>query len=231
MGIGRADDACPDPVQPVSRRDSAQFWHLRRTADHGVGVAAGVSVRVVAPIGLPIRPLAGAARFRAQAALPEREDWHGLDVSRPRFTTLPGTGGRFHVMALRRALGPVLDRLWDEQRFDVIDASFFFPDGPAAVALGRRYGVPVSIKARGADIHHWGRVPATRVRWRARRRRRTACWRSAMRWPRMWRRWACHGIGFASITPASTRPLPADRAGGGQTGAGRRRPLVISLGR
>lgn len=122
----------------------------------------GVSVRVVAPIGLPIRPLAGAARFRAQAALPEREDWHGLDVSRPRFTTLPGTGGRFHVMALRRALGPVLDRLWGEQRFDVIDASFFFPDGPAAVALGRRYGVPVSIKARGADIHHWGRVPATR---------------------------------------------------------------------
>jgi teichuronic acid biosynthesis glycosyltransferase TuaC len=43
----------------------------------------------------------------------------------------------------------------------VIDASFFFPDGPAAVALGRRYGVPVSIKARGADIHFWGHQPAT----------------------------------------------------------------------
>jgi hypothetical protein len=43
----------------------------------------------------------------------------------------------------------------------VIDASFFFPDGPAAVALGRRFGVPVSIKARGADVHFWGRQPAT----------------------------------------------------------------------
>ncbi len=41
--------------------------------------------------------------------------------------------------------------------FDVIDAEFFFPDGPAAVRLGRALGVPVSIKARGADIHHWGR--------------------------------------------------------------------------
>ena len=35
------------------------------------------------------------------------------------------------------------------------------PDGPAAVALGRRFGVPVSIKARGADVHFWGRQPAT----------------------------------------------------------------------
>ena len=53
--------------------------------------------------------------------------------------------GRFHARALGQALEPVLDTLV----FDVIDASFFFPDGPAAVALGKRYGVPVSIKARG----------------------------------------------------------------------------------
>ncbi|WP_343527326.1 glycosyltransferase [Sphingomonas sp.] len=123
----------------------------------------GVSVRVVAPIGLPPWPLSRAARFRARAAPPPREDWHGLDVSRPHFVTVPGTGGRFHVAALVRALGPVLDRLHAEQPFDVIDASFFFPDGPAAVAMGRRYGVPVSIKARGADIHHWGNAPATRA--------------------------------------------------------------------
>ncbi|MDE2043090.1 MAG: glycosyltransferase, partial [Alphaproteobacteria bacterium] len=41
--------------------------------------------------------------------------------------------------------------------FDIIDAEFFFPDGPAAIALGRAFGVPVSIKARGADIHYWGK--------------------------------------------------------------------------
>jgi glycosyltransferase involved in cell wall biosynthesis len=63
-------------------------------------------------------------------------------------------GGRYHAAALVRALIPVLDSL--DGSFDVIDAEFFFPDGPAAVALGQRYGVPVSIKARGADIHHWG---------------------------------------------------------------------------
>ncbi|OMJ30742.1 glycoside hydrolase, partial [Sphingomonas sp. Sph1(2015)] len=145
---------------PDATRPNFGIFVERQTA--ALAMRPGIAVRVVAPIGLPVWPLARSARFRAQAALPLRESWAELDVSRPRFPTIPGTAGRFHVPALARALTPVLDRLWDEARFDVIDASFFFPDGPAAVALGRRYGVPVSIKARGADIHLWGRAPATR---------------------------------------------------------------------
>jgi len=145
---------------PDATRPNFGIFVERQTA--ALAMRPGIAVRVVAPIGLPVWPLARSARFRAQAALPLREQWAGLDVSRPRFLTIPGTAGRFHVPALVRALTPVLDRLRDEARFDVIDASFFFPDGPAAVALGRRYGVPVSIKARGADIHFWGHAPATR---------------------------------------------------------------------
>ena len=113
-------------------------------------------VTVVAPVGLPPWPLRR-GRYAALALLPERETWRGLDVRRPRFLALPVTQGRFHAALLTRAVVPLLDRL----SFDVIDASFFFPEGPAAVALGRRYGVPVSIKARGADIHHWGHARAT----------------------------------------------------------------------
>lgn len=127
----------------------------------GLAARPDVALTVVAPIGLPLWPLSRLPRYRTLAALPRRERWKGLDVHRPRFTIVPATGGRFHVAALERALPPVLDRIRDEAGFDVIDASFFFPDGPAATALGRRYGVPVSIKARGADIHHWGRAPAT----------------------------------------------------------------------
>jgi teichuronic acid biosynthesis glycosyltransferase TuaC len=128
-----------------------------------IGLAAlpGVEVRVVAPIGLPPWPLRRHAHYRALAVLPRAEAWKGLEVQRPRFTVWPGTSGRFHAPALIRTLDPVLRRLRTHFPFDVIDASFFFPDGPAAVALGRRFGVPVSIKARGADIHHWGQSPAT----------------------------------------------------------------------
>jgi teichuronic acid biosynthesis glycosyltransferase TuaC len=119
------------------------------------------AVRVVAPLGLPPPPLALHSRYRTLAALPLHEQWNSLDVDRPRFLNLPATNGRFHAAMLARALRPLLARIARDFPFDVIDASFFFPDGPAAVRLGKALGVPVSIKARGADVHHWGRARAT----------------------------------------------------------------------
>jgi glycosyltransferase involved in cell wall biosynthesis len=57
------------------------------------------------------------------------------------------------------ALLPRLRDLRVDFPFDVIDAEFFWPDGPAAVQLGAALGVPVSIKARGGDIHYWASRP------------------------------------------------------------------------
>jgi teichuronic acid biosynthesis glycosyltransferase TuaC len=42
----------------------------------------------------------------------------------------------------------------------VIDSEFFWPDGVAAMHLAEALGLPFSIKARGSDIHFWGRRPA-----------------------------------------------------------------------
>ena len=120
-----------------------------------------VDLKVVAPIGLPPGILGNVRHYAPLAKLPHRESWKGVDVHRPRFTALPFAQGRHHAAALERALVPVLDTIRADFAFDVIDVSFFFPEGPAAVALGKRYGVPVSIKARGSDIHHWGEAPAT----------------------------------------------------------------------
>ena len=127
----------------------------------GLAARDDVDLRVIAPVGLPPWPLSRHSRYTALADLPRSESWKGLDVRRPRFVTLPGTGGRLHAVVLTRALIPLLTALRRDFPFDVIDAEFFFPDGPAAIALGRHFGVPVSIKARGADIHHWGRAAAT----------------------------------------------------------------------
>ena len=127
----------------------------------GLAAHPDVDLRVVAPVGLPPWPLSRAAHYAGLAALPERETWKGLDVRRARFRTLPATSGRFHVGALTRQMLPLLTEIRRDFAFDVIDAEFFFPDGPASVALGRYFGVPVSIKARGADMHHWGRAPTT----------------------------------------------------------------------
>lgn len=120
---------------------------------------ADVEVRIVAPRGLPPFPLDRLPRYRALAKLPAREDWKGLDVHRPRFRNYPATGGRFHARALADAVTPLLRDVRSGFPFDIIAAEFFFPDGVATVELGRRFSVPVSIKARGSDIHSWGRKP------------------------------------------------------------------------
>lgn len=125
----------------------------------GLAAHPDVELRVVAPVGLPPWPLSRHRHYREIVDLPRRETWKGVEVYRPRFLAVPG--GRFHARMLTRALVPLLTKLRREFPFDVIDASFFYPDGPAAVALGKRFGVPVSIKARGADIHFWGKHPPT----------------------------------------------------------------------
>lgn len=145
----------PDATRP-------QFGVFVERQAQALAAREGVSVRVVAPVGQLPWPLPPVGHHRRLATLPLCETWHGLTVMRPRFTAIPATRGRWHARLLARALVPLLDAMWRDEPFDVIDASFFFPDGAAAVALGRRYGVPVSIKARGADIHFWGHAAATR---------------------------------------------------------------------
>jgi glycosyltransferase involved in cell wall biosynthesis len=114
-----------------------------------------VELTMISGRGLPPFPLSLHPRYRALAALPEAEERGGVAVRRPRFRVISGIG-RFNAGALARAVLPLARRLHDERPFDLIDAQFFYPDGPAAVRIGAALGLPVSIKARGADIHHWG---------------------------------------------------------------------------
>lgn len=129
----------------------------------GLAAHPDVELKVAAPIGIPLWPLSLASHYAGFAAVPAREVWKGLDVLRPRFVHLPGAGGRFDAGAIVRRLKPLLESLRRDFSFDVIDAQFFFPDGLAAVRLGEALGVPVSIKARGSDVHFWGDRPATRA--------------------------------------------------------------------
>jgi glycosyltransferase involved in cell wall biosynthesis len=48
---------------------------------------------------------------------------------------------------------PLLRRYLGQFNFDLIDAHYFYPDGVAAVLLGRALGKPVVITARGTDIN------------------------------------------------------------------------------
>ncbi|EQB03394.1 glycosyltransferase [Sphingobium baderi] len=119
-------------------------------------------VTVVAPVGMPPWPLSNAARYAPLRALPRKERWKDMTVYRPIFRIIPKFGGRTNVGSMTRAILPLIRRLHAERPFDVIDASFFFPDGPVAQRLSRALGIPYSVKARGADIHYWGARRGTR---------------------------------------------------------------------
>lgn len=122
----------------------------------------GVDLTVIAPVGIAPWPLSRHAHYAPLAALPAQERWRDLTVYRPRFTVIPKLGGRLTIGAMTRTVWPLVRDLHAQKPFDVIDASFFYPDGPVARTLSRRLGIPYSVKARGADIHYWGRLPATR---------------------------------------------------------------------
>lgn len=116
-----------------------------------------VDLRVIAPLGLPPLPLRLRKSYAALRATPLDETWNGVRTLRPRFTSTPLIGWRSNPAKVEHALLRAMGKLRAEGFIpDVIDAEFFFPDGVAAARLGRKIGVPVSIKARGSDIHYWG---------------------------------------------------------------------------
>jgi len=110
-------------------------------------------VTVVNPIGVP--PLA-LGRYKALAAAAVTGVEQGVTVHRPRFALVPAVGGPINPRMIARAVLPLARRLHALAPFDLVDAQFFYPDGPAAARVARELGLPLSVKARGADIHLWG---------------------------------------------------------------------------
>lgn len=124
---------------------------------HALAAQPDIELTVVAPVGLPTFPLSLHPRYRKLRDLPRTESWNGLTVHRPRFPLIPRFGARLNpAMVARAVLAAVRG-----QTFDVVDAQFFYPDGPAAMRVAAALDLPFSAKARGADISHFGHDPAT----------------------------------------------------------------------
>jgi teichuronic acid biosynthesis glycosyltransferase TuaC len=113
-------------------------------------------VTLINPIGVP--PVRF-GRYRQLAQIAKSATEHGIAVHRPVFTLIPKFGGRFNPGLIARAVLPLAKKLHRETPFDLIDAQFFYPDGPAAAQIAAALKLPLSIKARGADISYWGAKP------------------------------------------------------------------------
>ena len=121
-----------------------------------------VDMVVVHPVGLAPQPFDRFINSPAERALRASGHEWGVEVHYPRFRTIPRFGVRWNPALIARAVLPLARRLHARAPFDVIDAQFFYPDGPAAARIAAALGLPLSIKARGSDIHLWGDRPFAR---------------------------------------------------------------------
>jgi len=103
-------------------------------------------------------------RYSQMARIPRHESRHDIDVKHPRYLLLPKVGMASAPISLAITLIRYIRRcLADGDRFDVIDAHYYYPDGVAAVIAGRICKIPVVVTARGTDLNL---IPQYRVpRW------------------------------------------------------------------
>jgi teichuronic acid biosynthesis glycosyltransferase TuaC len=143
----------PNAAEPLSAPfNRQQFAALSRLCD----------LEVLATI--PWYPGAGLlARWSSAgrlARVPHRDTIDGMAVRHPRTLFLPRGGHSLWGPLYAASLLPLVARY--RGRVDVLLASWAYPDGVAAVALGRLLGVPVVVKLHGSDVNVIGREPGPR---------------------------------------------------------------------
>ncbi len=114
-------------------------------------VAARLPLVVVAPQAWsPFDGLVRLVRPAFRPPAPVFERMAGIEVHRPRFLSIPGILKRLDGWLMARGSAATVRRVAAALDATVIDAHFGYPDGAAAVRLGRALGLPVVITLRGS---------------------------------------------------------------------------------
>lgn len=124
------------------------------------------TARVIAPVPwFPFKhPSFG--RYADFASIPAREVRHGIEILHPRYLVIPRIGMTLGPTFMVMAVAPVMKQMLAESYdFDLIDAHYFYPDGVAANRLGRKFGKPTVVTARGTDVNTIAklRVPGRQI--------------------------------------------------------------------
>jgi teichuronic acid biosynthesis glycosyltransferase TuaC len=117
-------------------------------------------VKVVAPV--PYFP-AIRLNWRWQfSQIPRQETRNGIEVYHPRYFIVPKVGMALYGWLMFLSTFPTVKRIRKRFNFDLLDAHYVYPDGFAAVLLGKYFRKPVVISARGSDINSYRSFPLIR---------------------------------------------------------------------
>jgi glycosyltransferase involved in cell wall biosynthesis len=143
----------PNPYQPSRATFNRQQLRV---------LAEGHDVQVIAPVAWTDELL---ARHAGEPPLPKgrRTSLDGLKVDHPRYYFTPKFGRRWYGRWFEMSAAATFDRVVEELRPDVVFAPWAYPDGWAAVRLGRRHGLPVVVKCHGSDILLLDQHPSRRT--------------------------------------------------------------------
>lgn len=119
---------------------------------------------IIAPLPFVPRWMAGCRPIAGVTAV---EPIEGFAVYHPRYLVLPKIAGATHAATLALAALPVLRSIQKKKPIDLINAHWIYPDGVAAVWIGRRLGLPVGLTALGCDINAYPKMKLRRpqIRW------------------------------------------------------------------
>jgi teichuronic acid biosynthesis glycosyltransferase TuaC len=149
----------PNSLQPL-----LAVFVYQRTAH--LARIPGNAVQVVAP--LPYAPpWLPFARWQQTARIARQEKQQAINVFHPRYFLLPKVSMPVHGLSMFAGCASLVRQLHAKYHFDCIDAHFVYPDGFAALSLGKMLGIPVIVSARGTDMTLYPRFRTIRpqIRW------------------------------------------------------------------
>jgi len=131
-----------------------------------VSLIPGVQLKVVAPVPW-FPPINISKKWYGYSQIPKYEVIDGIEVYHPRYLVTPKIGMTLYGFWMFIGSFWCVKRLQKTFKFDLIDAHYVYPDGLAAILLGKVLKKPVSISARGTDVNLYPKIPVVKnlLRW------------------------------------------------------------------
>ena len=121
-------------------------------------VARFCEIKVIAPV--PYFPRIRFFKKWFRFSKVNRQDKiEGLEVYYPRFFMVPKIGMSLYGVFMFLSVLSTVSKIKKGFNFDLIDAHYVYPDGLAAVLLGKVFKKPVVVSARGTDINVYPKFP------------------------------------------------------------------------
>jgi len=153
---------------PNSRQPLLGIFVYQRLAH--LAKRPGNVVQVVAPV--PYFPSwIRWSRWSAFGQIPRQENIGNLVIYHPRYALLPKISMPLQGLLMFLGSFSLVYRLNRRMNFDCIDAHYVYPDGFAAILLGKLVRRPVIVSARGTDMNLFPsfRLIRPMIRWTIRR--------------------------------------------------------------